>query len=270
MNNTVLQIENMSVSFGGKLAVDKLCCAVTKGNTLAIVGESGSGKSVTALAILGLLPSYALVCGEIWFGQEELLGLNGSKLRKIRGSTIAMIFQEPMTSLNPVFTIGEQIEEAVRLHRSLSRRNARNSMLNTMEEVGLPSQRAGAYPHEFSGGMRQRVMIAMALACEPSLLIADEPTTALDATTSKQIMDLLIKIKRHRGMSMLFISHDLGLVSEFADEICVMWKGKNVESGDTSRILHNPTHVYTQALLACRPSLTTKKARLNTIQDFIS
>lgn len=270
MEHNVLQIEKLSVSFHGKVAVDNCCCAVTKGNTLAIVGESGSGKSVTALAILGLLPSYASVCGEIWFGQKQLVGMSEAELRKIRGSEIAMIFQEPMTSLNPVFTIGEQIEEVVRLHHSISKKNVRNSVMTIMDEVGLPRERIGAYPHEFSGGMRQRVMIAMALACEPSLLIADEPTTALDATTSKQIMDLLIEVKRHRGMSMLFISHDLGLVSEFADNICVMWDGKIVESGETSRILQNPAHVYTKALLACRPSLITKKERLQTIQDFIS
>ena len=269
MKQIVLQLRNVSVSFHGKMAVDNCCCSVAKGNTLAIVGESGSGKSVTALAILGLLPSYASVRGEIWFGQKQLVGMNGSELRTIRGNEIAMIFQEPMTSLNPVFTIGEQIEEAVRLHRSISKKNVRNSMLTMMEEVGLQRERAGSYPHEFSGGMRQRAMIAMALACEPSVLIADEPTTALDATTSKQIMDLLIEVKRHRGMSMLFITHDLGLVSEFADDICVMWNGKSVELGDASRILQNPTHEYTRALLACRPSLTTREKRLQTIQDFI-
>ena len=270
MKRNVLQISDMSVSFHGKMAVDNFCCAVTKGDTLAIVGESGSGKSVTALAILGLLPSYASVQGEIWFGQKQLVGMDRAGLRTIRGRKIAMIFQEPMTSLNPVFTIGEQIEEVVRLHRSISKKNVRQSMMTMMEEVGLPWDRAGSYPHEFSGGMRQRVMIAMALACEPSLLIADEPTTALDATTSKQIMDLLLDVKRRRGMSMLFISHDLGLVSEFADDICVMWNGKNVESGEASRILQNPSHVYTKALLACRPSLTSRKDRLQTIQDFIS
>jgi len=270
MNQTILQIKNLSVSFHGKMAVERMCCAVTRATTLAIIGESGSGKSVTALAILGLLPPTASVCGEIWFGEKQLIGMTGASLRAIRGCEVAMIFQEPMTSLNPVFTIGEQIEEAVRIHRSLSRKNARMVTFATMEEVGLPHDRAGSYPHEFSGGMRQRVMIAMALACEPSLLIADEPTTALDATTSKQIIDLLLEVKRHRGMSMMYISHDLGSVSEIADDICVMRNGKHVESGDAKQILQNPTHEYTRALLACRPSLSVRTDRLKTIPDFIS
>jgi peptide/nickel transport system ATP-binding protein len=224
---------------------------------------------VTALSILGLLPNYSNVSGEILFGEEQLIEMPQSKLRSIRGSEIAMIFQEPMTSLNPVFTIGEQIEEVVRIHRSLSRKNVRKVTFESMEEVGLSHHRRGSYPHEFSGGMRQRVMIAMALVCEPSLLIADEPTTALDATTSKQIVQLLMEIKNRRGMSMLFISHDLGLVSEIADDICVMRNGKNVESGDVNQVLQYPEHPYTKALLACRPSLTVRKDRLMTIEKFM-
>ncbi len=185
--NQILHIKDVCVSFQGKVAVDGMCFSVPKGKTLAIVGESGSGKSVTALSILGLLPKSSKVSGEIMFRSEQLLGMPLAKLRSIRGSEIAMIFQEPMTSLNPVFTISEQIEEVVRAHRSLSRKNARNQTVAAMEEVVLLRDRRGSYPHEFSGGMRQRVMIAMALVGEPSLLIADEPTTALDATTSKQM-----------------------------------------------------------------------------------
>ena len=268
--NHIVHIKGLCISFHGKIAVDRMCCSVSKGKTLAIVGESGSGKSVTALSILGLLPNYSKVEGEIIFGEEQLVGMSQSRLSHIRGGEIAMIFQEPMTSLNPVFTIGEQIEEVVRVHRSLSRKNVRNLTLESMEEVGLHRDRLGSYPHEFSGGMRQRVMIAMALVGEPSLLVADEPTTALDATTSKQIVELLMDIKSRRGMSMLFISHDLGLVSSIADDICVMRNGKNVESGDAKQILQNPKHAYTKALLACRPSLSVRKDRLMTIQEFIA
>ena len=263
----ILHIKDVCIAFHGKIVVDGICCSVPKGKTLAIVGESGSGKSVTALSILGLLPNSSTVCGEIMFRGVQLIGMSQKKLRSIRGSEIAMIFQEPMTSLNPVFTIKEQIEEVVRAHRSMSRKNVRNLTLASMEEVGLHRDRIGSYPHEFSGGMRQRVMIAMALAGEPSLLIADEPTTALDATTSKQIVELLMDIKNRRGMSMLFISHDLGLVSSIADEICVMRNGKNVETGDASQVLQNPKHAYTKALLACRPSLEVKQERLITVQE---
>lgn len=266
----LLHIKDLCISFHDKIAVDRLSLSVVKGKTLAIVGESGSGKSVTALSILGLLPKYSNVQGEIFFGEEKLLGMSPSKLRSIRGSKIAMIFQEPMTSLNPVFTIGEQIEEVVRAHRSLSKKNTRKTTLESMEEVGLPHHRIGSYPHEFSGGMRQRVMIAMALVCEPTLLIADEPTTALDATTSNQIVELLMQVKRRRGMSMLFISHDFGLVSDLADDICVMRNGKSVESGDAAQVLQNPKHTYTKALLACRPSLSVRKERLVTIEEFTS
>lgn len=266
----ILHIRELCVSFHGKFAVDRMSCSVSKGKILALVGESGSGKSVTALSILGLLPKYSKVQGEIEFNEEQLVGMSQTSLGHIRGGEIAMIFQEPMTSLNPVFTIGEQIEEVIRVHRSLSKKNARNLTLESMEEVGLHRDRLGSYPHEFSGGMRQRVMIAMALVGKPSLLIADEPTTALDATTSKQIIELLMEIKSRRGMSMLFISHDLGLVSSIADEICVMRSGKLVESGDANHVLQNPNHAYTKALLACRPSLSVRKDRLMTIQEFMA
>lgn len=268
--NQILHIRELCVSFHGKCVVDHMSCSVSKGKTLALVGESGSGKSVTALSILGLLPKYAKVQGEIKFNEEQLVGMSQTCLGHIRGGEIAMIFQEPMTSLNPVFTIGEQIEEVIRVHRSLSKKNVRNLTLESMEEVGLYRDRLGSYPHEFSGGMRQRVMIAMALVGKPSLLIADEPTTALDATTSKQIVELLMEIKSHRGMSMMFISHDLGLVSSIADDICVMRNGKLVESGDANQVLQNPNHAYTKALLACRPSLSVRKDRLMTIQEFMA
>ncbi|MEE2912318.1 MAG: ABC transporter ATP-binding protein [Planctomycetota bacterium] len=267
--NHILCIKELSISFHSKIAVDEISFNVPKGKTLALVGESGSGKSVIALSILGLLPTYSTVYGKILFSGNQLVGLSASKLRNVRGSGVAMIFQEPMTSLNPVFTICEQIEEVVRVHRSLSRKSIRRVTLEAMEEVGLPLDRINSYPHEFSGGMRQRVMIAMALVSEPTLLIADEPTTALDSTTSNQIVKLLIEVKNRRGMSMLFISHDLGLVSLIADKICVIRSGKKIESGDAAEVLQKPKEAYTQALLACRPSLVERHERLRTIQEFI-
>lgn len=268
MKEFALQIQNLCISFNGQLVVDHVSCQIRKGKTLAIVGESGSGKSVTALAVLGLLPPSASIKGQIEYGQDQLLNMTPSKLRKIRGGEIAMIFQEPMTSLNPVFSIGEQIEEAVRVHHRISRKNVRARTRTALEEVGLSVDRLGAYPHEFSGGMQQRVMIAMALASEPALLIADEPTTALDATTSKQIIDVLCKAKQRRGMSMMFISHDLTLVASIADDICVMRNGIVMEVGEAKRVLLQPSNAYTRALLACKPSLKSRRRRLQTITDF--
>jgi len=265
MTTSQLHIHNLSVSFQGQSAVHHIDIYVEKGKTTAIVGESGSGKSVTALAVLGLLPKSATVTGEIRFEQEQLLSLPEKNLRHIRGKKIAMIFQEPMTSLNPVFTIGEQIEEVIRMHPRKSSRVARTKTLQLLQEVGIPKNRVHAYPHEFSGGMCQRVMIAIALANEPLLLIADEPTTALDATTSKQIIALLFAAKQRRNMSMLFISHDLRVVASVADNICVMRSGHIVESGKTARVLQQPTNEYTRALLACQPSMHNRQKRLPTV-----
>jgi peptide/nickel transport system ATP-binding protein len=259
MNTTVLQTIDLNINFGKQNVVKNISFCLEHGRTLAIVGESGSGKSVTAMGILGLLPKVANVSGEVLFMEQNLLKATPSILRSVRGNKIAMIFQEPMTSLNPVFTIGEQIEESALLHLNLSKKSARSATHKIMEEVGLKQSRFKAYPHEFSGGMRQRVMIAMALIGEPVILIADEPTTALDATTSRQIMDLLYQCKRRRNMSMLFISHDLHLVSSIADDVCVMHNGKIVENGFALDVLNRPTHPYTQELLACTPSISPAK-----------
>ncbi len=256
MQQSILQINNVEITFGKQRVVEDISFSLERGKTLAIVGESGSGKSVTALAILGLLPPTAQVCGEILFEDLQLLNATPKQLRTVRGNSIAMIFQEPMTSLNPVFTIGEQIEEAVLLHRNVSRQKAKAMTLDVMEEVGLERIRFHAYPYEFSGGMRQRVMIAMALVCEPVLLIADEPTTALDATTSRQIMKILFDAKKRRDMSMLFISHDLHLVASIADTVCVMQHGAIVEKVAAHDVLQKPTHPYTKELIACVPTIT--------------
>ncbi len=255
MQQPVLQLNDVEISFGTNRVVDTISFSMKQGSTLAIVGESGSGKSVTAMAILGLLPPTAQVKGDILFDDLQLLGATPKQLRAVRGNGIAMIFQEPMTSLNPVFTIGEQIEEAVLLHRKVSKKNAKEMTLDMMEEVGLSRNRFRVYPHEFSGGMRQRVMIAMALVCEPAILIADEPTTALDATTSRQIMNILFDAKERRNMSMLFISHDLHLVASIADSVCVMRQGAIVEMGAVSDVLQRPSHPYTQELLTCVPTI---------------
>jgi len=265
VNTNQLNIEDLSVSFHHQMAVQNFNLRVEKGKTTAIVGESGSGKSVTAMAILGLLPNYATITGSIEFESEQFCTYSTKRLRSIRGNKIGMIFQEPMTSLNPVFTVGELLEEVVRLRKRISRKNSRSKTHLLLQEVGISERRVHAYPHEFSGGMRQRVMIAMALANEPSLLIADEPTTALDATTSKQIIALLHDAKQRREMSMLFISHDLSLVSTVADEICIMRSGQLVEHGTSKQVLCNPTTEYTSALLACRPSISHRQSRLKSV-----
>ena len=269
MPEVLLDVKDLCIAFGKQNVVKNANLKVCKGKTTAIVGESGSGKSVTALAVLGLLPAHAKVTGAIAFEDTNVLTLSQKKWQAIRGQKIAMIFQEPMASLNPVFTIGEQIEEVHRMHQNISRKNARVHTREMLEEVDILADRYHAYPHEFSGGMRQRVMIAMALANSPKLLIADEPTTALDATTSKQIIHLLTSLRDRRSMSMLFISHDLGVVSSIADDICVMRLGKIVEQGSVTKILQHPTNAYTKALLACRPSIHTRQARLQTISESI-
>jgi len=251
-------------------AVDGVSLHVGTGETLGIVGESGCGKTVTALSILGLIPSppgEIMAGSSIRFNDEELLEVKPARLREIRGNKISMIFQEPMTSLNPVFTVGHQIEEVLRLHRGLSKREARAAGVALLAEVGIPEpdQRYDAYPHQMSGGMLQRVMIAIALSCEPRLLIADEPTTALDVTIQAQILDLLVELQRARGMALLLITHDLGVIAEVCDRVVVMYGGQIVETGTTEEILTRPQHPYTQGLLASLPGIGDRDVRLNPI-----
>ena len=251
-------------------AVDGVSLQVGTGETLGIVGESGCGKTVTALSVLGLIPSPPgeIVAGSsIRFNDEELLEVKPSRLREIRGNAISMIFQEPMTSLNPVLTVGHQIEEVLRLHRGLSKRDARATGVALLAEVGIPDpdQRFDAYPHQMSGGMLQRVMIAIALSCEPRLLIADEPTTALDVTIQAQILDLLVSLQRKHGMALLLITHDLGVIAEVCDRVVVMYGGQIVETGTTEEILTRPQHPYTQGLLASLPGIGDRDVRLNPI-----
>ena len=261
MSEALLSVQDLSVAFaqGGKqsIAVDHISFDIAKGETLALVGESGSGKSVSALSVLKLLPYPAAShpSGRILFSGADLLAMNEKALRSVRGNKITMIFQEPMTSLNPLHTIEQQIVEVLQLHQGLRDQAARARTLELLTEVGIrdPQKRLDAYPHQLSGGQRQRVMIAMALANEPELLIADEPTTALDVTVQAQILELLARLKSRKGMSLLFITHDLGIVRRIADRVCVMTKGKIVESGPTREIFANPQHAYTKHLLAAEP-----------------
>jgi microcin C transport system ATP-binding protein len=262
MTETLLSIRDLSVAFhqGGRsaLAVDHVSFDIAKGEVVALVGESGSGKSVTANSILKLLPypSASHPSGSVLFDGRDLMTASDAALRQVRGNDITMIFQEPMTSLNPLHTIERQIGEILHLHQIISVEKARARVIELLTQVGIrdPEKRLGAYPHELSGGQRQRVMIAMALANRPKLLIADEPTTALDVTVQAQILELLGDLKRAHGMSMLFITHDLGIVRKIADRVCVMTKGKIVEAGPTAEIFANPQHAYTRHLLAAEPS----------------
>lgn len=275
----LLHIENLRVSFKGE---DKQYIETVKGisfdipanTTVALVGESGSGKSVTSLATMGLLPVGQSKIDEkskIAFEGQDLLSLSRKDMRKICGKDIAMIFQEPMSSLNPVFTVGNQIAEVLCLHMGLSRKQARQRVLELLKEVGIPSPetKIDAYPNQLSGGQQQRVMIAMAIACEPKLLIADEPTTALDVTIQKQIIDLLESLRQRRQMSMLFITHDLALVGEIADQVIVMRHGEIREQGLVEQVLEQPKDVYTRALLYCRPQMSQRPYRLPVTSDFM-
>jgi peptide/nickel transport system ATP-binding protein len=253
-------------------AVDGASFRVEPGRTLGIVGESGSGKSVTSLSIMRLLASSARIeSGRVALLGRDLIGLPEPAMREVRGREISMIFQEPMTSLNPVYTVGSQVTEAILLHQRVSRREAREQTIKLFEEVGIPeaAQRVDAYPHELSGGQKQRVMIAMALSCNPKLLIADEPTTALDVTIQAQILDVLRRLRDARGMAILFITHDLGVIAEIADDVLVMYRGEEVEYGPVLQIFERPRHPYTKGLLACRPRLDTPYKLLPTVDDFM-
>ena len=263
----LLQVKNLAVSFStyrGKVkAVRDVSFSVDKGKTIGIVGESGCGKSVTAHAIMGLLPreNSKIEQGQIIFDNKNIIKLNEHDMNKLRGNEFAMIFQDPMTSLNPVLTIGTQIKESLFLHKHLTKEQAHKRAIELLKLVGIPSaeQRLNDYPHQFSGGMRQRVMIAMALSCEPKLLIADEPTTALDVTVQAQILDLLKNLQDKLGMAIILISHDLGVIANLCDEVAVMYAGQVVEYGSAEEIFYHAHHPYTKGLLKSLPRLTDKK-----------
>ena len=274
----LLEVEDLVVEFatenGTARALDGVSFSLAPGEALGLVGESGCGKSVTALAILGLVPQPPgrIVSGRIRFAGHDLLGLSERALRRIRGGEIAMIFQEPMTALNPVFTIASQMTEVLRRHAGLSRRQARRSAIDWLGRVGIPTpeKRIDDYPHQLSGGMRQRVMIAMALSCEPKLLIADEPTTALDVTIQAQVLDEVVKLSRELGTALLLITHDLGVVAETCQRACVMYCGRIVEQAPVEALFAHPAHPYTHGLLASVPRIRdTRIARLPTIRGMV-
>ena len=271
-DNQLLSVRDLRISFftdeGEVRAVDGISFSMKPGETLAVVGESGSGKSVTAMALTRLVPSppARFLGGEIIFKGHDTLKMSGEELRKVRGAQIGYIFQEPSTSLNPVFTIRSQVAEALELHRhDVKNIDAEVEQLLALVGIRDPRLRMGDYPHQLSGGMQQRVMIAMALACNPSLLVADEPTTALDVTIQAQIMALLRELKQKLGMAIMLITHNFSIVADIADNIAVMFRGKIVEYGPTQRVLHEPQHPYTKALLECIPRLGAHKHRLQTI-----
>lgn len=259
--NKLLEINDLSISFTNgaetSAVVKNVSFEIGRGEALGVVGESGSGKSMTSLAIMGLLPPKAQVSGSIHFDGQDLLELGGKAMRRIRGNRIAMIFQDPISSLNPYFTVGLQIAEAYRAHRGGSRRDARKVAIEAMNRVKIrdAERRVDHYPHQFSGGMRQRIMIAMALVCEPELIIADEPTTALDVTVQAQVLDLISELREATGASMLFITHDLAVVSQVADRVLVLRNGEEMERGTVQDIFSNPQSDYTNALLDATPRL---------------
>jgi oligopeptide/dipeptide ABC transporter ATP-binding protein len=263
----LLEVVDLHTSFflprGEARAVDGVSFAIDPGRTLGLVGESGCGKTMTALSILRLTPSAAKVSGQILFDDRDLLARTEAQMRHIRGNAIAMIFQEPMSSLNPVFTVGNQVAEAVQLHQGLSRRAAREKTIEMLRlvEIPEPERRVDEYPHQLSGGMCQRVLIAMALSCHPRLLIADEPTTALDVTIQAQILDLLADLQQRLGMAVILVTHDLGIVAERADEVAIMYAGRIVERAPVDAIFARPLHPYTRGLLRSIPKVGAKKAR---------
>ena len=276
----LLEVKNLQTHFptrGGLVkAVNDVSFYINEGELVGLVGESGCGKSITALSIMRLIsPPGKVVGGSVTFKGEDLLRASENRLREMRGDDVSMIFQDPMTSLNPVYTVGEQISEALRLHRKLDKKAARTAAIEAMREVSIPdpARRANDYPHQLSGGMRQRVMIAMALACDPELLIADEPTTALDVTIQAQILELLNELRRTRKLAVLLITHDLGVVAEVADRVCVMYTGRIVEESGVDELFEKPKHPYTQGLLRSVPKLRgigeAKETRLSTIEGTV-
>lgn len=277
-SHSILSVKNLTVEFqtseGLLRAVNNVSFDIPQGKTIGIVGESGSGKSVTSLAVMGLLqkPAARIPSGEIYFNGQDLLKFNEQQMRSLRGNDISMIFQEPMTSLNPVFKVGEQISEALRVHKNLSKKEAWDKAVYLMNQVGIPKPELSAhkYPHEMSGGQKQRVMIAMAISCEPKLLIADEPTTALDVTIQKQVLELLQKLQAEYKMSMMFITHDLGVIGDIADDVVVMYRSNVVEKNHAETIFQSAQHPYTKGLLACRPKLGANPKRLLTVSDFMT
>lgn len=277
MNQDILNVRDLCINFRLENrvvpAVDGVSFSLSKGETLGIVGESGCGKSVTALSIIRLLqtPPAKIVKGEIWFKGENLLDKNDEEMRKIRGNEISMIYQEPMTALNPVLTIGDQISEVFIVHQNLSKKEALSNSIKMLKlvQIPMPEEVINKYPHQLSGGMRQRVMIAMAIACNPEILIADEPTTALDVTVEAQILDIINNLKKEFNSSIIFISHDLGVVSEISDNVAVMYSGRVVEYADVASIFEHPKHPYTRGLLAAIPHIEKKGQRLNEIRGVV-
>ncbi|MFT5684910.1 MAG: peptide/nickel transport system ATP-binding protein, partial [Myxococcota bacterium] len=277
-NEPILQIRGLKTWFhtddGVVKAVNDVTFDIEAGQTLGLVGESGSGKSVTSLTVMQLLPEISASIkegSEILFMGKNLLEMSKAEMRSLRGNDMAMIFQEPMTSLNPVFTVGDQVAEALVLHRKISKTEAMNRTVGLFDLVGIPDPKMSVkkYPHEMSGGQKQRVMIAMALSCDPRLLIADEPTTALDVTIQAQILDLMRKMRDEYAMAMLFITHDLGVIAEIADKVAVMFRGKLVEFGSVVSVFENPQHAYTKSLLNCRPRLENRFHTLPTVADYL-
>ncbi len=272
MSQTLLQVKDLHTIFpiesGEVRAVNGINFSLDRGKVLGIVGESGSGKSVTAYSILRILDNPGKISqGEILFEEEDIVRMPPGRIRQIRGDKISIIFQDPMTSLNPVFTVGNQLTEAIRLHTRRNRRQARERALEMLRLVGVnePAKRLKQYPHQLSGGMRQRVMIAMAMACEPDILIADEPTTALDVTIQAQILELMLELKDKLGMSIIMITHDLGVIAEMCDEIIVMYAGRICERGTAEEIFYNPRHEYTKGLLRSIPKITVGHEKLTPI-----
>jgi len=277
IEETLLKVDTLSTWFytddGIVKAVNDVSFSLNKGHTLGIVGESGCGKSITSLSVMRLIdsPPGKIVGGKIVFKGEDLLAKSEEEMRRVRGKRIAMIFQEPMTSLNPVYTVGRQIEEALLIHESMTKKEAKRRALEMLRlvRIPLPEKRFNEYPHQLSGGMRQRVMIAIALACSPELLICDEPTTALDVTIQAQILALIDELKEKTGTSVMMITHDLGVISEIADEVLIMYAGEIVEYAPKTQLFQNPLHPYTQGLIACVPKLGRDSDRLQTIEGTV-
>ena len=270
-NKTILSVKGLSVTFTNQEVVHQISFSVSENQIVGIVGESGSGKSITSLAIVGLLPQNAEVSGEIIFDSKNYSSLSHKEWQQVRGKEIGFVFQEPMSSLNPTMKCGKQVAEVLSQHTSLSKEEIKSEVLQLFKQVKIDPERSyQSYPHQLSGGQKQRVMIAMAMACKPKLLIADEPTTALDSSVQKEIISLLKEIQKENKMSVLFISHDLALVSEISDEVVVMYQGSIVEKSDAKSVFYSPKHIYTKALLSSRPKAKEQLRRLPTIYDFMN